>query len=69
MVGMWLEALAVNPIPALLSREEQALTHFVRRDLQGEPVEPLRTLWEIPEAKKLVEKQGADGSWCYPGKS
>jgi hypothetical protein len=66
---MWLEALAVNPIPALLSREEQALTHFVRRDLQGEPVEPLRTLWEIPEAKKLVEKQGADGSWCYPGKS
>ncbi len=66
---MWLNALAVNPIPALLSCEDVSLTYFVRRDLQEEPVESIETLWWIPGARQLVKKQSADGSWRYPGKS
>ncbi len=29
----------------------------------------MATLWELPEAKRLVNKQQADGSWRYPGKT
>jgi hypothetical protein len=66
---MWLDALNVNPLPALLAWDDPALRYFVRRDLLVEPVSPVETLWEIQAAAQLIKKQQADGSWRYRGKS
>jgi hypothetical protein len=65
----WLERLAVNPLPGLLSWGDPALTYFVQRDLLEETIGPVDALWVLPEAKRLVEKQKPDGAWRYPGKS
>jgi hypothetical protein len=65
----WLSALPNDPLPALLEWDDPALTYFVKRDLLREAVSPVETLWENPEARRLVAKQQADGSWRYPGKS
>ena len=45
------------------------MTYFVRRDVLGETVEPVETLWNLPEVNRLISKQKANGSWPYPGKS
>ena len=66
----WLsKTLRVNPLPALLVRQDDALAYFIRRDLEGDPVQPVETLWELPEALKIANKQLSDGAWKYPGKT
>lgn len=57
----------IDPLPALLEWDDPALNYFVRRDLRGEAVPPIETLWELPEAVQLVKKQQPDGAWRYPG--
>ena len=59
----WLDVLAVNPLPALLARDDPALGTQVRRDLLGESAVQVETLWQTPEAVRLVHKQQADGCW------
>jgi hypothetical protein len=56
-----------DPIPALMSAGDKALSYFVRRDLLEEDPGPATVLWELPEAQRLLRKQQADGSWRYPG--
>ena len=56
--------LGYDPIPWLLSSEDEAVTAFVQHDLLGEKVD-LKTLWELPEAQRLVRRQQPDGSWRY----
>jgi hypothetical protein len=63
------KTMRVNPLPALLGVDDEALTYFVRRDLLGDAVQPIETLWECPEAVKLANKQLPDGAWKYPGKT
>jgi hypothetical protein len=63
----WQEQLSFNPIPALLGAGNQAITYFARRDLLGEDVAPIETLWEQPDAERLLHRQQEDGSWKYPG--
>jgi len=65
----WKSILRTDPLPSLLDWQEPALTYFVRRDLLEENVGPSEVLWGLPEARRLVSKQQADGSWRYPGKS
>jgi hypothetical protein len=65
----WKSNLPIDPLPALLARQDPSLTYFVQRDLLELPVSPLQTLWELPEALHLIEKQQPDGSWNYPGHS
>jgi hypothetical protein len=65
----WKAALHTDPLPTLLAWEDLALPYFVRRDLLGELVGPVESLWNLPRAIALVEKQQNDGSWPYPGKS
>ena len=69
MPGNWINALSIDPLPALLSWQDPALTYFVQRDLLEEAVGPVEALWDLPEANRLVGKQQADGSWRYPGQS
>lgn len=65
----WLARLPINPIPALLAWEDPALCYFLQRDLLEAEVDPVDSLWELPEATRLVSKQREDGAWKYPGKT
>ena len=69
MSNRWKSNLPFDPLPALLAWQDPALTYFVQRDLQEQAAIPVETLWELPEAEKLVGKQQANGSWHYPGKN
>ncbi len=59
----WRKRLRVDPLPPLLASENPALRYFARRDLLGERVGPVQTLWELPEAKRILKKQETDGAW------
>jgi hypothetical protein len=63
----WRKELRVDPIPSLISAKNKAIEYFTRRDILDEKVEPIETLWELAETKKLLNRQQEDGSWKYPG--
>ena len=63
----WRKELRVDPIPSLISAKNRAIEYFTRRDILDEKVEPIETLWELPEIKKIFSRQQEDGSWKYPG--
>jgi hypothetical protein len=68
MEHSWLNLLQSDPLPALLGVDDPALSYLARRDLLDRQVEPVEKLWELPEVRKLLERQEANGSWHYPGK-
>jgi hypothetical protein len=57
--------LSRDPVPWLLSAEDLAVTTFVQRDLLGEKVD-VRKLWDLPEPRRLLGRQQANGEWRYP---
>ncbi|MGZ4358534.1 MAG: prenyltransferase/squalene oxidase repeat-containing protein [Gaiellaceae bacterium] len=59
--------LEVDPVPLLVSSSNRAVSFFARRDLLGGNGEPVSELWRLPEARRILSKQNADGSWRYPG--
>jgi hypothetical protein len=63
----WRRQLSIDPLPTLLSSENEALRYFVSRDLLGAKVGPVDALWELPQVAKVLRKQQEDGSWKYPG--
>jgi hypothetical protein len=65
----WISTLSTNPLSALLAWQDPALTYFVQDDLLKTAVGPVEALWNLPEPKRLVSQQQANGSWRYPGKS
>ena len=67
-MNTWRQHLHVDPIPLLLTPDQPAVQYFTRRDLLGESVEPVATVWTLPEPRKLIKQQNADGSWTYRGK-
>jgi len=69
MTDTWKAPLLIDPLPGLLAWQDRALTYFVQRDLLKEVVEPAKALWDLPEARSLVEKQQANGAWHYPDRS
>lgn len=64
----WRDVLEVDPLPALLAVEDEALRYWVRRDLLGEDAGPVEALWELPAVQRILRRQSPDGSWAYPGK-
>jgi len=64
----WHSGLWTDPLPALRAWPDPALAYFVQRDLLEEPVGPIGTPWDLPQARRLVDRQQVDGSWHYPGK-
>jgi hypothetical protein len=55
-------------LPVLLDERDPALAYFARRDLLDWQAGPVDLLWELPEARKLLQRQQENGSWHYPGK-
>jgi len=66
-MSSWQKELRVDPVPALLSSENEAIKYFISHDLLDERVEDIKTLWKLPVAEKILRKQQSDGSWKYPG--
>ncbi len=67
-MGRWQEELRCDPILPLLSSENRAVQYFVEHDLLGKPAVPVQSLWQLPEAQKILKKQQAGGSWAPSGK-
>jgi hypothetical protein len=63
----WRQQFKFDPVPPLLSVRDGALQYFVRRDLLGEQVGPVQRLWDLPDVRRILSKQQADGSWLRPG--
>ncbi|OGO37552.1 MAG: hypothetical protein A2W35_09010 [Chloroflexi bacterium RBG_16_57_11] len=63
----WLNRRRYNPLPSLLAAPNPAIAYFARRDLLGEVVPPVETLWELPGARQLLRRQMESGAWPYPG--
>jgi hypothetical protein len=63
----WLKQLKYDPLPPLVSSENEGLRYFARHDLLGERVGPVDRLWQLPEAQRILRKQLAAGSWPRPG--
>ena len=60
--------LRTDPIPSLLASGNQALLYFVGRDLLDRRVGPVRDLWELPEARKILGKQQFSDQQCGFGR-
>jgi len=63
----WRSILHYDPLPPLLSSGDSAIALFTAQDLLEQTDVNVKTLWDLPEAKKIVSKQQPDGSWKYPG--
>lgn len=63
----WLERFSVDPIPALIASNNDAVRYFTVRDLCDEEAGPVERLWSLREPCYILKKQLPDGSWKYPG--
>ena len=59
----WQSHLPVDPLPHLLSSQNEALTYFVTRDLLHTKVSPLESVWQSKDAVIILTKQRENGSW------
>jgi hypothetical protein len=67
-VNNWLKLLKFNPLLPLLASGNEALQYLTKRDLLGgEQAGSIQQLWRLPEARKILRKQLADGSWPRSG--
>jgi len=67
MNKIWRHKLS-NSIAALLGTNNEAIVYFTHRDLLGEPVDPINTVWTLAEPRRILQKQSSDGSWKGPAK-
>jgi hypothetical protein len=63
----WRKHLKYDPLQPLLASSNEALQYFVRCDLLDEHVGPVRRLWHLPAATRILRKQSRDGSWPRAG--
>src|SRR4030067_2433679 len=59
----WMENLRANPVPMLISVEDEALEYFVKRDLLCEEVPRIEYAWALLDVQKLKRNQKPNGSW------
>ncbi len=69
MMADWTSCLAYDPIKPLINPGSDAVSFFARRDLLGLDSGPIESVWELPEAARIIKKQRPDGSWKYPGRA
>jgi hypothetical protein len=65
MSTKWKSVLCHDPMPPLQTWPDPALTYIAQRDLLEEPLGPIEDLWELPQARRLVKRQRADGFWRF----
>ena len=58
--------LHYDPVARILASDHPAVVWMARRDLLGDDRE-VEDLWELPEVRRIVDRQQADGSWKYSG--
>jgi hypothetical protein len=63
----WLDRLRYDPLLPLIFSENGAVAFFAKRDLFEERSGSAAAIWELPEVKKILKRQQADGSWKYHG--
>lgn len=65
-INSWLSIFKYNPLPNLLSSDNKAVIFFTSKDLlENTDLKP-ETIWTLPEAQKIINRQQDDGSWIYP---
>jgi hypothetical protein len=64
----WLSVLKSDPLLPLESSASEGIKFFAARDLAGREDGNVETLWDLPDARKILRKQQPDGSW-KPGGS
>ena len=66
----WYKQFKYDPIKPLIESSNAAVFYFTRRDLVQQNVEPAAgTLWNLPVAQRILNKQQPGGYWIYPGKN
>ena len=63
----WRKQLHIDAVPLLLASPNKAIVYFTKRDFLDEQVEPINTVWTLPEPQKTMRKQQSDGSWKKSG--
>lgn len=63
----WRNPLTFDPLPPLLAANNEAIRYFARRDLAGEDIAPVETLWQLPAVTAILKRQAPSGAWPYPG--
>ena len=66
-MAYWRSVFTYDPVDALLSSGNNAVAFFAERDLIGNNNIKTESLWNLPDAQKIVRKQQENGSWKYPG--
>jgi len=54
-MSKWLNNLKCNPIPTLISSDNEAIIFFTKRDLLWEEERNIENPWELPEPLKLIK--------------
>jgi len=63
----WWKQLKFDPVKPLLDSDNMAIRYFAKRDLQKETVGSITDLWQLQEAKNILNKQHPNGYWPRPG--
>jgi hypothetical protein len=66
-VDNWRKQLNFDPLPPLLASDNKAIQYFARGDLLGEQAGPIHSVWQLPDAQRILKKQLADGAWPRAG--
>ncbi|OGO01028.1 MAG: hypothetical protein A2Y90_05470 [Chloroflexi bacterium RBG_13_52_12] len=59
----WRKRLRIDTVKTLLNSENEAIIYFTKRDLLGEKVTAIDSIWGLAAPQKIIKKQRADGSW------
>ena len=64
----WQKKFNQDPVVPLLESKNFSIKYFTKRDLLSEDIEPIETIWQLPQVEKILTKQQTEGFWKYPGK-
>ena len=65
-MSRWKEYLQFDPIPPLISTKSKALQYHIEKELLDLNPGPIKKLWDLQDAQKILKRQREDGSWKYP---
>jgi hypothetical protein len=63
----WWSGLKADPVAALSSTGDDIIIYFTCRDLLGEKVKAIESIWSFLPPQNLLKGQLQDGSWASSG--